>query len=221
MRYPIPDEDLYIEPSGRRRRLAPPRSCWGCGVNFRPAIAGYAQGKQRYCSSKCFLTSRRGKVRQSMAQFKRNFWANVKRNSPDDCWEWQGCRNKGGYGVSCGPNYRTLNRYGRVVLAHRLAVILTTGENPKGKFVCHKCDNPPCCNPRHLFVGTPLDNSRDAARKGRHLRGEENPHAKLTRKDIEFIRSSPLRNVDLSAIFLVENSHISAIRSRKKWKHVP
>lgn len=87
------------------------------------------------------------------------FWSRVKIGNPDECWEWQ---------ASCFPTgYGHLTIKGKSLYSHRVSWELTNGEIPDGLFVCHKCDNPPCCNPQHLFVGTPLDNVRDRDAKGR------------------------------------------------------
>lgn len=86
------------------------------------------------------------------------FWSQVKQGAPDECWEWQGRRNDDGYGqIRLGNTYR----------AHRIAYKLAYGSIPDSLWVLHRCDNPPCCNPAHLFLGTVLDNNRDAAAKGR------------------------------------------------------
>lgn len=96
------------------------------------------------------------------------FWAKVdKSGGPDACWPWTGCRNRQGYGATTLGGKRTG--------AHRVALALVTGPIPEGRFACHKCDNPPCCNPAHLYAGTPLDNARDSSRRGRRLRNIEIP----------------------------------------------
>lgn len=94
------------------------------------------------------------------------FWARVQQS--DGCWEWQGTRNPvTGYGY--------VSWHGKQGYAHRLAYELTNGPIPDGLFVCHACDNRPCCNPSHLWLGTAADNIRDRDDKGRHRWGNY-PH---------------------------------------------
>jgi len=87
-----------------------------------------------------------------------SFWKKVIKK--DGCWEWAACTNESGYGI-----FHTGKKTDR---AHRVSWILTNGEIPSGLFVCHKCDNPPCTNPDHLFLGTNKDNVDDMIAKGRN-----------------------------------------------------
>lgn len=82
-----------------------------------------------------------------------HFWSRVDRGAPEICWPWLGGKLPKGYGMSHVKS--------NPVLAHRLAYVLAVGEIPLGLIVRHKCDNPPCCNPAHLELGTYQDNERD------------------------------------------------------------
>lgn len=89
------------------------------------------------------------------------FWEKVDVGGPDECWDWQGARAHYGHGI--------INVTGRSLLAHRVAWSITHGD-PAEANVCHRCDNPPCCNPAHLFLGSQADNIADMHRKGRYVK---------------------------------------------------
>jgi hypothetical protein len=93
------------------------------------------------------------------------FWGMVKIGGKDDCWVWTGCKLPTGYG-----HYRKTKSC--QLYAHRTAFELTNGPIPDGLEVCHTCDNPPCCNPNHLWIGTHLDNVHDRDMKGRGRNGQ-------------------------------------------------
>ena len=84
------------------------------------------------------------------------------------CWEWIGARDRHGYGrYYCRLKYKSIGKKNHT-LAHRFSWEHFKGQIPLNLFVCHKCDNPPCVNPEHLFLGTTQDNTRDCINKGRH-----------------------------------------------------
>ena len=90
-----------------------------------------------------------------------DFWRIVRKEDPERCWDWPHARHEAGYGVCTYKGVKTT--------AHRLAYELTNGPVPDGMYVLHTCDRPQCCNPAHLFVGTPKDNVADMLAKGRLL----------------------------------------------------
>ncbi len=138
------------------------------------------------------------------------FWSKVIRG--EDCWEWVAARTQAGYGRFSAHDY-----------AHRYSWELHNGPIPEGMFVCHRCDNPPCVRPDHLFVGTARDNVHDAVAKGRFLHGETSTSSKLTTADVIDIRHRVARESisDIARRFGVERSHIRSIVAGRRWAHVP
>lgn len=120
------------------------------------------------------------------------FWEKVDRRGPDECWPWTaGTNNSRGYGkIASGPGIIP-----RALLSHRAAYELQVGPVPEGQCVLHECDNPPCCNPRHLFLGTRQDNVEDMVNKGRQrgASGESNARSKLTPYKVEEIRRTYIK----------------------------
>jgi len=144
---------------------------------------------------------------------------------PNGCTEFTGFSTKMigkvNYGklgyIYSGPPKR------KPITAHRAAYIIAHGEIPDGLFVLHKCDNPLCVNPEHLFLGTHQDNMRDMMEKGRNRPGEKCPHAKLNEAQVLEIRrrwGNGEKIVRLSEEFGVANETVWYIVHRKNWRHI-
>jgi hypothetical protein len=133
------------------RPQCPLVTCAHCGTQFTKAITN-PPTNTRYCSTSC------------------RFWAKVDKSAGDNgCWVWTAGKANFGYGEFVVGG-------GEKIRAHRWAYEETHGKIPNGLYACHRCDNPACCNPKHLFLGTPQDNVLDMVSKGRKIispRGRE------------------------------------------------
>ena len=142
----------------------------------------------------------------------RRFWSFIDKKGEDECWTWKGAKLTNGYGAFSVGIKR--------ISAHRFSWNLHFGEIPKGMVVCHKCDNPPCANPNHLFIGTDAENQRDKKEKGRAARGEANNKAKLTEDDVREIRlmiNQGLSSRVIASKFNVRHAAILTIKNGKNW----
>lgn len=166
---------------------------------------------------------------QRFKTIEERFWEKVAVRGDDECWEWLASK--------VGPL-----KYGHFwggkdsgqIMAHRFSWIIHYGEIPEGMYVCHHCDNPPCVNPNHLFLGTYSDNMFDMWNKGRHdlddfwsdydTSGEGNGKSKLRRKDILQIRKlwrMGYSQIEIQKIYPnVQKPAIWKIVHRKTWKHI-
>ncbi len=137
------------------------------------------------------------------------FWPKVEKRANGECWPWLGHLSSRGYG-----QIRTGLSGDRRETAHRASWRLAHGQVPSDLFVCHRCDNPPCVNPAHLFLGTTQENTADRHTKGRSLRGAEHGSAKLTDAQVAEIRELWLwgsQGKALAIRFGVSQSLISGI----------
>lgn len=159
-----------------------------------------------------------GNNQYSKLSIEDRFWQKVNKKSDDECWEWQGSlHHVWGYG-----NFRVCQKY---TAAHRYSWSLHFGEIPMGMFICHKCDNPACVNPSHLFLGTPQDNVTDKIQKGRQadVHGELNPRAKLSEEDAKTIllkHKQGMQNKTLADLYGVAPSTIYLLVSGKNWSYL-
>src|SRR3990167_3442392 len=154
------------------------------------------------------------------------FWSKIKKTST--CWLWTGFLNDAGYGIiSIGCV---------LIRAHRFSWELHFSPIPDGLLVCHHCDNPPCVNPAHLFLGTKRDNARDMVAKGRHVvggthcgsdgkwkHGTDHWRAKMNEANIEELRNLRAHGWSLLALgqrFGITIGAVSMIANHKRWKHL-
>ncbi len=163
-------------------------------------------------------TPRKKIIGQSREEFEHTFWSKVIAGK-NNCIIWIGPKQKG-YGAVRNPISK------RQEGSHRVAFWLHTGIDPAGLDVCHTCDNPPCVNPNHLFLGTEKDNMADCAKKGRTVRGERHSASKLTPelvleiRSLYKFRSKGFGYTSLAIKFGISQRSVRSILHRKSWKHI-
>lgn len=147
---------------------------------------------------------------------------NKYRITESGCWEWIGAITDKGYGSLRIGSLKDGSR--QVLGAHQVSYEIHYGSR-MGLFVCHKCDNRKCVNPKHLFLGTHQDNMDDMIAKGRdklgasNNPGEQNGNAKLTKRDVmEIVKLFPyMKNTEIAEVYKVTHSTVSSIRRGKTW----
>jgi hypothetical protein len=157
------------------------------------------------------------------------FWRKVQRGQPDQCWPWLGDKTSKGYGRFVPyPKHRDENGVRpNPQMAHRLVLMYSGITIEPGMEVCHRCDNPSCVNPDHLFVGSHADNMADMRSKGRAAqpKGELHGESKLTTKDVVAIRTmyrpGVVSHLQLARLFGVSKRLIQMVIHREAWRHIP
>lgn len=156
----------------------------------------------------------------------KRFWSKVNKKTENECWEWIGTvRNKrSGYG------HIRLTKQRKTVYASRLSLSIYEKLNdiPNSNILCcHKCDNPICVNPNHLFWGSHLNNVQDMIKKNRRViscsKGENNGFSKLKEDEIREIKkliNEGYNNKEIAKVYNVTHSNISSIKLNKTWKHL-
>ena len=181
--------------------------CPTCKELFPTIPSELARGSGIYCGRKCYGEAKRA---EALARFDSRLI-----ETASGCREWPGPRLSNGYGHTTSGN--------RGHLTHRLAWELAHGPIPPGMNVCHKCDNPPCCNVEHLFLGKALDNVNDKIAKGHQPRGEDIRQARLTADDVRHIRSalaSGIARGSLARNYAVAVQTIGCIARYETWRHI-
>lgn len=155
-------------------------------------------------------------------EYEERFWTKVDKENSDifydgiRCWEWTEGLSPYGYGM-----YR---RNGHNIFAHRYSYLLKFGEFDTKLYVLHHCDNRKCVNPKHLFLGTQIENMQDKVKKGRQSNGEKHGMSKLTEKDVikiyKMSDSGKYTQLEIGKIFGVDRSSIAFIILGKRWSQL-
>lgn len=147
--------------------------------------------------------------------FEEAFWKHVSKGQPSECWEWQAKRLHG---------YGHMRYRDKDYIAHRVSYELHKGTIPAKMVVCHRCDNPSCVNPDHLFLGTHADNVADKIAKGRQPHGSAVGSSKLTEEQVILIRieynCARITPQELADKYNVSRRTISDVLRRRTWKHI-
>lgn len=206
---------------------APNTTCDHCGTPIHRYPSRLRRNKGKYCSRSCSSRANptinpetgRGYMYRPLRE---RFMEKFEEDRDTGCWVWTGATNEAGYGAIWKDGDE------RAAPAHRVAYEIFVGPIPEGLFVCHHCDNPPCVNPEHLFVGDAKDNADDMMAKGRGpdtvppvLRGEDAHTSKLTEAEVMEIRASDEGLDVLAERYGVGAAQVCAVRTGRSWEHLP
>ena len=185
----------------RKRRMKP---CAECGGPIR------ADGRLAICR-RCRADR---DARAVVARWPERVWSRVDSSAgPDACWPWTGSTHTNGYGQTTRP-------FGASISAHRAVWELTKGPIPDGMYVCHRCDNPPCVNPAHLFLGTAHDNNADMHAKGRWSRWRRGCLSPDQVRELRRLYASGIGSTTLGRMFNMDASSALDAAKGRTFKHI-
>lgn len=196
--------------------------CKSCGAEIT-SQQGRSRARRRgygYCSQACEASVKAKRAQEGLSI---RFLRSVDMRADDECWPFLGQKSHAGYGAfNCRlPGEKRSTPH----IASRLMYMVLNGPIPPGQNVCHSCDNPACCNPGHLWLGSQADNMADMGHKGRGskagLKGTAHPMSKLTVDDVQAIRASSDARTALASRYGVTEANIHRIKTRRTWKHLP
>lgn len=209
---------LTVESLGDYDARLKRRSWWcvcACGRRLQVPAGSLTTGNTRSCGclkSDLFAATR---LRRTAVDPIERFWSKVRPNHATGCLEYDGTPNAKGY-MAYGADHAQ-------EAAHRYAWMTAYGPIPKGLMVLHSCDNPPCVNPAHLFLGTNRDNMRDMVQKDRAARADRNPNVKLTWDEVQQLRadSETCSVRELARRYGVHHSTAWGVARGKWWTRPP
>lgn len=159
------------------------------------------------------FTHKRGGPRRTAQEIIDLIHANIIIVEGTGCWEWTRSKDNCGYAILVWGKYNNK--------AHRHSYTVFRGTIPDEKQVCHRCDNPACVNPDHLFLGDYRVNTDDKIAKNRQTKGEGFSHSKLTERAVLFIRNMPdMKITDLARMFGASATTVRNVRQGKTWKYL-
>lgn len=201
-------------PNMKHRDLNCSKVCAHCSeLFFRDKRCTWAHwDKARFCSRDCAGAGIAKELAPYRLSFEDSFNAKIHKGDANACWPWTAARDRDGYGLFSfgGKHYR----------APRLALTMQGINIPKGNHACHSCGNPSCCNPAHIYSGTPVENNADKRKHGTNKNGENIHCAKLTKEQVLAIRADNRSYSKIANDYGVTTSNVTVIKSRKTWKHI-
>ena len=215
-----------IESKSKSKSYAPLQPCLWCGKEFHPLLWNLKLGGGKFCSARCGHAHRAENTcnRLDDLDFQNRFWSRCDKAGPipahqpelGSCWLWTGARNRDGYGH--------VALRGRLESTHRISWTITYG-HPGDVSVLHRCDNPQCCNPSHLFLGTQFDNVHDMIQKKRHIapKGSESGRAVITEAialEMRTISATGIADSEIARRFAVKDSIVHRVVRGKTWAHL-